>query len=487
MLSSQQKARLKAEYAKGNVKVLGVSPEGVVTWCRVLDVQRAEVGPENIYQGHTSKGVFTLTGGHRVFVDPTTKMEMEALRAGQDLLCVQGETAYREPIASAPGRVADRQYMYDLTAEHWHNFVLHHSGLVISNSPDKFYHFRPPEHEGTLKNYNQVFGEIWEDDELHEYLQRSVDWWNMMPPATGITLEEAVTARGGAWRTAILWGAITHACTALALNWIADEFSLGYDTLVYVRTANEEVELDIPMGMLWELLYYRHLRDDQLHVDIQTLILQAQDAGELLVVGVDKLTGVAGYYPVFDVVRHPVGKANKRCVRVETVVGDVVECTEDHSLFRFLGKNRVPAITELQGGKAVAGTQIVYVDVDADKPTRMIAFGVAVESLTEIPTPEYMYDLSVPGPENFMLSNGILAHNSYSIGGISLDLEKSSKYEGIKSNAEGQLDKATEAKQLTVKYTRGLQQHRYSGSAHAALGPSTRAGLQGPRNFVGGS
>jgi hypothetical protein len=105
-------------------------------------------------------------------------------------------------------------------------------------------------------------------------------------------------------------------------------------------------------------------------------------------------------------------------------------------------------------------------------------------SVLHLPPEEYTYDLSVPGPQNFMLSNGILAHNSYSIGGISLDIEKSSKYESLKQNAESQFDKATEAKARTVKFIRGLQQPKYGIGVRSAFGPNVGRGVLSPRSFL---
>jgi len=171
--------------------------------------------------------------------------------------------------------------------------------LLRDQNPDKFYHFRPPEWEGDIGKYNRIFGQIWEDAELLEYLERSLDWWNMMPPYTGgiILNIDALWAQRPAWRTAIFWGAIVHACFALALNWVADEFD-------------------------------------------------------------------------------------------------------------------------------------------------------------------------------------------YSIGGVSLTIEKSSKYESLKQNAEGQLDKATEAKARTVKFIRGLQQPRFGMGVRSAFGPFVGRGVLSPRNFI---
>jgi hypothetical protein len=170
--------------------------------------------------------------------------------------------------------------------------------LLRDQNPDKFYHFRPPEHEGNINAFNQVMGQIWEDAELIEYLERSLDWFNMFPPETeNINNITKLVMWKPVWRTAILWNAITHACFALAANWVADEFD-------------------------------------------------------------------------------------------------------------------------------------------------------------------------------------------YSIGGISLSLERSSKYESLKQNAEGQFDKATEAKARTVKFIRGLQQPKYGIGIRSAFGPFVGSGVLSPRHFL---
>lgn len=97
--------------------------------------------------------------------------------------------------------------------------------LLRDQNPDKFYHFRPPEAEAVVGQYNRVFGQVWEDYELMEYLERALDWWNMMPPETENyrTIETLVNTKP-AWRTPILQGAIVFAAMALQANWIVDEF-----------------------------------------------------------------------------------------------------------------------------------------------------------------------------------------------------------------------------------------------------------------------
>ena len=317
MLSVEQRDKIRKSFQAGTLTTRAVSPKGQVEWKRIVSTNRAEVPWETICVGSTVKGPFVLTAGHRVFINPTDKLTMQEVGTsgtGTCLLCVSlpGEVALNNVAGgfswSDPtlgyrmlrewGEIEPRQYMYDMTVEDWHNFVLLHSGIVVSNCPDKFYHFRPPEFEGDIGQYNRIFGQIWEDAELLEYIERALDWYNMFPPNTRSldTVDKLVTERPD-WRTAILWGGIVHACFALAANWVADEFD-------------------------------------------------------------------------------------------------------------------------------------------------------------------------------------------YSIGGVSLSIEKSSKYESLKQNAEGQLDKAMEAKARTVKYIRGLQQPRFGLGIRSSFGPAVGRGVLTPRNFV---
>ena len=97
----------------------------------------------------------------------------------------------------------------------------------------------------------------------------------------------------------------------------------------------------------------------------------------------------------------------------------------------------------------------------------------------------YSYDLSVPGPENFVLSNGLLAHNSYSIGGVNLDLDKASKYESAYQSASDSWDKQLEKAKATVNHTAGLQQPRYGMGIRSSFGPSLGNGVLTPGKFTG--
>jgi hypothetical protein len=97
--------------------------------------------------------------------------------------------------------------------------------MVVSNSPDRNYRFRPPTHEGTVDQYSRVFGYIWEDEELGEYLERSLDMISAAPPRTPFASLEDLVRQRKDWTTLLLSGASYWAFQALQANMVADEFS----------------------------------------------------------------------------------------------------------------------------------------------------------------------------------------------------------------------------------------------------------------------
>lgn len=203
---------------------------------------------------------------------------------------------------------------------------------------------------------------------------------------------------------------------------------------------------------------------------VRKSIQQAFLSGELRTKAVDPETGEVGLHPIKNVMKHHTG--DRPSITCQTKEGISVTTTSDHSLFRMQEGKIEPVRAE----NLLLEDQIV---------------GVHGETLTQVPVSvsfgdplQVSYDLCVPGPENFVLSNGILAHNSYSIGGISLDIEKSSKYESMKQNAEEQWDKLVEMKARTSKYLRGLQQPRFGRGVRSAFGPHVGRGVLSPRNFV---
>lgn len=180
-------------------------------------------------------------------------------------------------------------------------------------------------------------------------------------------------------------------------------------------------------------------------------------------------SGDVAWYPISDVVKH--STEHKKMLRVRVDTGAEVVVTEDHSLFTT-GFQAVPS-ESLHPGQQVAvvlHSELGYSSVVCNS-----------ESIRQ----PHTYDLCVPGPENFVLANGIVAHNTYSIGGVSLDLEKSSKYESAKGNFEEEFSRQLEQAKLTVKIIRGLQQPRFGMGIRSSMGPFQSRGALSPRKFVG--
>lgn len=204
--------------------------------------------------------------------------------------------------------------------------------------------------------------------------------------------------------------------------------------------------------------------DEQTRKDIR----EAFRSGALTVQAVTD-TGQVGWFSVADVLKHEV--PHKAAVKVTLEDGRSVTATEDHSL--FIGLDPVEA-----GGISVGSLLTTVFEGALSR--------CSVASVDVVPNEGgTMYDLSVPGPQNFVLTNGILAHNSYSIGGVSLDVEKSSKYESAYQAMNDQFDKQLERAKSTIHIVKGLQQPRYGIGIRSAFGPYTGRGTLTPRKFLG--
>lgn len=114
-------------------------------------------------------------------------------------------------------------------------------------NPDKFYHFRPPEHEGRIGKFNRVFGQIWEDDELLLYLRNALNEWNAYAPRTPYFCDlDTLVAREPTSKPWIIYGAMYWALFALMINWISEEFdySIGGISLSLERSSKYQAAKD---------------------------------------------------------------------------------------------------------------------------------------------------------------------------------------------------------------------------------------------------
>lgn len=96
--------------------------------------------------------------------------------------------------------------------------------MLRDANPDRNYHFAPPTGEESVNQFTRVFGHIWLDDELKEFLQVSLDSINMYAPQTFYDTLDQLILQHRNWRTLLFTGAMVHSVNALALNWILDEF-----------------------------------------------------------------------------------------------------------------------------------------------------------------------------------------------------------------------------------------------------------------------
>lgn len=126
--------------------------------------------------------------------------------------------------------------------------------LARDNDPDRNYKFRPPSHEETVQQYSRVFGYIWEDVELQEYILRSLDMISAAPPRTPFMSVDQMVAFRPEWKTLLLTGALTFALQALRLNWIADEFSVTGSTEITIILPDSR-RVSLPIKDLYDILY----------------------------------------------------------------------------------------------------------------------------------------------------------------------------------------------------------------------------------------
>jgi len=131
--------------------------------------------------------------------------------------------------------------------------------LLRDNAPDRNYRFRPPATEKFIQGQTQVFGFIWEDEELLEYIYMAIEDFNSRPPTTDINISNLFSSEKR-WRTTILIRAAAFACFAIAMNWIADEFSVGPHERVTVRDENG-TEYSLTVMDFFDIIYGDRVRN----------------------------------------------------------------------------------------------------------------------------------------------------------------------------------------------------------------------------------
>jgi hypothetical protein len=146
--------------------------------------------------------------------------------------------------------------------------------ILRDNNPDRNFRFRQPATEKFMQTQTKVFGYIWEDEELYEYLLMAVDEINSSPPVTGVTLDNIPDR----WRTNILLRAGAFACGAVTMNWISDEFSISGKEYIMVKD-EEGNRYTLTCEELFDILYGDKLKriHEEVNRDFEEILKEISD------------------------------------------------------------------------------------------------------------------------------------------------------------------------------------------------------------------
>lgn len=235
---------IRAAFLSRTLQVRSVNPTGQVEWQPISRIMRTPTGPRRILEIKTQTGQVALTHDHKLHQTPTDRVPADQLRPGSPILVSPDRTRTETVQVESVRTVPQEEWVYNLSVPPYRNFLC--GSLVCRNSPDTFYHFRPPEHEGRVGRFDRVFGQVWQDQELLLYLRRAIDDWTLVPPMTDqVRTIDEIWSRYPGWRSGVTWGAIIHALFALQINWIQEEFnySIGGVSLDIERSSKYQSAL----------------------------------------------------------------------------------------------------------------------------------------------------------------------------------------------------------------------------------------------------
>jgi hypothetical protein len=113
-----------------------------------------------------------------------------------------------------------------------------------------------------------VFGFLWEDEELLEYIYMAIDDFNTYPPVTGIELGDLAGSLKR-WRTVVLYRAACLACLGATLTWALNEFSVSGNELIPVKDENGN-EYRLTLQEFFNIIYDEDLKkfEDEIEKEI---------------------------------------------------------------------------------------------------------------------------------------------------------------------------------------------------------------------------
>lgn len=253
-MNSEDKIDIYNNFVKGALETRSVSKDKKIEWKPITDVMQHNVSNRTQFRiGIENELGCSVTGDHSLFkpvYDTIEPLKTDEFNLGDDLIFVDKKNVETRKVLSKL-IISSMKYMYDISVQDNENFILE-SGILAHNS------FRPPASMKFIQGQTQVFGFIWEDEELLEYIYMAIDDFNTRPPVTGIRVSN-LWGSERRWRTAILLRAAAFAMFAIALNWIADEFSIKSNELIRVRDKDNN-EYALTAKELFDLLYGDKIR-----------------------------------------------------------------------------------------------------------------------------------------------------------------------------------------------------------------------------------
>lgn len=219
-MNLQDRHQIYNAFLNGSLEVQSVSRGREIQWKTITDVMKHDVSNKDQFKINVGRTECSITCDHSLFKETLEGIEAvktNDLVVGDNLIFIDNNSVQTIKLIDKI-QISPMKYMFDLSVQDNENFILE-SGLLAHNS------FRPPAKEKFIQGQTQVFGFIWEDEELLEYIYMAIDDFNTRPPITGLEVAD-LWGSMRRWRTAIILRAAAFACFAITMNWIADEFSV---------------------------------------------------------------------------------------------------------------------------------------------------------------------------------------------------------------------------------------------------------------------
>jgi len=248
-MNKRDKKLIYEAFLNQEISVQSVTKDKKIEWKSMTDIMKHDVKDKIQYKINLENNVSCIvTEDHSLFLDEgdvIKSIKTKEFKTGDDLIFIENKKVISKKVLTNL-RVPSVKFMFDLSVQDNENFVLE-SGILAHNS------FRPPASEKFIQGQTQVFGFIWEDEELLEYLYMAVDDFNGRPPTTGIEFFN-LWGTERRWRTTIIMRAAAFACFAIAMNWIQDEFSVDGKEMITVKDS-EGNDYSVTMEELYDIIY----------------------------------------------------------------------------------------------------------------------------------------------------------------------------------------------------------------------------------------